>query len=90
MAHGEFKNRVIRRHTDLIQEHCFGRCALSQETKHPASHTDGQAHAPDCRARIFHSKSPAEVWKVFQEYRAASTPRVGQVPAAVRRPDAPS
>jgi tRNA-dihydrouridine synthase len=70
-----YKDRVIRRHMALIQEHCFDRYALSQMKKHLAWYTDGLAHAADCRARIFHTKSPAEVWDVFQEYWEVSARR---------------
>jgi tRNA-dihydrouridine synthase len=44
--------------------------------KHLAWYTDGLARATDCRARIFHTKTPAEVWDVFQEYWEASARRV--------------
>ncbi|MDO8480071.1 MAG: tRNA-dihydrouridine synthase, partial [Candidatus Rokubacteria bacterium] len=67
-AQRDYKDHVIRRHMALIQEHCFDRYALSQMKKHLAWYTDGLVHATDCRARIFHTKSPAEVWEVFQEY----------------------
>jgi tRNA-dihydrouridine synthase B len=67
-AQREYKDRVIRRHMELIQEHCFDRYALSQMKKHLAWYTDGLAHATDCRARIFHTKSPAEAWELFLEY----------------------
>jgi nifR3 family TIM-barrel protein len=71
-AQREYKDRVIRRHMDLIQEQCFDRYALSQMKKHLAWYTDGLAHATDCRARIFQTKNPGEVWEVFQEYWEAS------------------
>src|SRR6266536_5449626 len=71
-AQRAYKDRVIRRHMALIQEHCFDRYALSQMKKHLAWYTEGLAHATDCRARIFQTKSPAEVWEVFQEYWEAS------------------
>jgi tRNA-dihydrouridine synthase len=67
-AQREYKDRIIRRHMELIQEHCFDRYALSQMKKHLAWYTDGLAHATDCRARIFHTKSPAETWELFLEY----------------------
>ena len=67
-AQREYKDRIIRRHMELIQEHCFDRYALSQMKKHLAWYTDGLAHATDCRARIFQTKSPAEVWELFLEY----------------------
>ena len=67
----------------LIEEHCSERHAFSQMKKHLAWYTDGLAHATDCRARIFQTRSPAEVWDVFQEYWEASARRVETVPAAV-------
>ena len=76
-----YKERVIRRHMALIQEHCYDRYALSQMKKHLAWYTEGLARATDCRARIFRTKSPAEVWEVFQEYWQASVRRAE--PAAV-------
>jgi tRNA-dihydrouridine synthase len=71
-AQREYKDRIIRRHMELIQEHCFDRYALSQMKKHLAWYTDGLAHATDCRARIFQTKSPAEVWELFLESWEAS------------------
>ena len=68
-----YKERVIRRHVALIQEHCYDRYALSQMKKHLAWYTEGLVRAADCRARIFQTKSPAEVWDLFQEYWEAST-----------------
>jgi len=67
-----YKDRVIRRHMALIQEHGGERQAFSQMKKHLAWYTEGLAHATDCRARIFQTRSPAEVWEVFQEYWEAS------------------
>ena len=74
-----YKDRVIRRHMALIQERCSERHALSQMKKHLAWYTEGLVRATDCRARIFQTRSPAEVWEVFQEYWEASAP----VPAVV-------
>jgi tRNA-dihydrouridine synthase B len=82
-AQRAYKDRVIRRHMTLIQEHCFDRYALSQMKKHLAWYTEGLAHATDCRARIFQTKSPAEVWEVFQEYWEASGRPAQPVIAAV-------
>ncbi len=62
-----YKDRVIRRHVDLIQEQCTDRYALSQMRKHLAWYMEGLAHAANWRARIFQTKSPAEAWEVFQE-----------------------
>ena len=72
-AQRDYKDRIIRRHMALIQEHCFDRYAMSQMKKHLAWYTEGLVRATDCRARIFQTKSPAEVWDVFQEYWEAST-----------------
>jgi len=66
------KDRVIRRHMALLQEHAGERQAFSQMKKHLAWYTEGLAHATDGRARIFQTRSPAEVWEVFQEYWEAS------------------
>src|SRR5438034_839084 len=71
-AQRAYKDRIIRRHMALIQEHCFDRYAMSQMKKHLAWYTEGLVHAADCRARIFQTKSPGEVWEVFQEYWEAS------------------
>ncbi|MGH9428794.1 MAG: hypothetical protein ACRD2L_21110, partial [Terriglobia bacterium] len=63
----------------LIKEHCFDRYALSQMKKHLAWYTEGLVRATDCRARIFQTKSPAEVWELFQEYwevSGVSAPKV--------------
>jgi nifR3 family TIM-barrel protein len=81
-AQRDYKDRVIRRHMALIEEHCSNRYALSQMKKHLAWYTDGLAHATDCRARIFHTKSPAEVWEVFQGYWQVSARRAEPVAAA--------
>ena len=70
-----YKDRIIRRHMALIQEHGGERQAFSQMKKHLAWYTEGLAHATDCRARIFQTRSPAEVWEVFQEYWEASVRR---------------
>jgi len=51
--------------------------------KHLAWYTDGLARATDCRARIFHTKSPAEVWEVFQAYWEASARGAEPATAAV-------
>ena len=80
-AQRDYKDRIIRRHMALIQEHCFDRYAMSQMKKHLAWYTEGLVHATDCRARIFQTRSPAEVREVFQEYWEASA-RTAE-PAAV-------
>jgi nifR3 family TIM-barrel protein len=78
-----YKDRVIRRHMALIQEHGGERQAFSQMKKHLAWYTEGLAHATDCRARIFQTRGPAEVWEVFQEYWEASVRRSEQSPTLV-------
>jgi len=78
-----YKERVIRRHMALIQEHGGERHAFSQMKKHLAWYTEGLAHATDCRARIFQTRSPAEVWEVFQEYWEASVRRPEPTPTLV-------
>jgi tRNA-dihydrouridine synthase B len=70
-----YRDRVIRRHMGLIPEHYSGRYALSQMQRHLAWYTEGLAHAASCRARIFQTKSPAEVWEVFLE---VAQPRDGR------------
>jgi len=77
-AQRSYKDRVIRRHMDLIQEHLSERHALAQMKKHLAWYTEGLHHATDCRARIFRTESPGEVWEIFQEYWEA--PQVGAEP----------
>ena len=76
----DYKDRVIRRHMALIQEYGSDRYAFSQMKKHLAWYTEGLVRATDCRARIFQTKSPAEVWELFQEYWALGLTRA--VPAA--------
>src|SRR5215469_9800854 len=71
-AQREYKDRVIRRHMTLIQDHCLERQVLAQMKKHLAWYTEGLPYATDCRARIFQTRTPGEVWELFQEYWAAS------------------
>jgi len=71
-AQREYRDRVIRRHMTLIQEHCLERQVLSQMKKQLAWYTEGLPYATDCRARIFQTRTPGEVWELFQEYWAAS------------------
>ncbi|HTY78945.1 MAG TPA: tRNA dihydrouridine synthase DusB [Candidatus Bathyarchaeia archaeon] len=80
-AQREYKDRVIRRHMALIQAHLSERHALAQMKKNLAWYTEGLAHATDCRARIFRTESPAEVWELFQEYWEASASRRDPVPS---------
>jgi tRNA-dihydrouridine synthase len=61
-----YKDRVIRRHMTLNQEQCTDRYAFSQMKRHLAWYMEGLAHAANCRARIFQTKSPAEAWEVFE------------------------
>jgi nifR3 family TIM-barrel protein len=64
----ELKARVIARHMSLIREHFREKYALIQMKKHLAWYTEGLGHATECRARIFQTRSPEEVWDVFQSY----------------------
>jgi tRNA-dihydrouridine synthase len=82
-AQRDYKDRIIRRHMALIQEHCFDRYALSQMKKHLAWYTEGLVRAADCRARIFQTKTPAEVWEVFQGYWELGLARAESAPAAL-------
>jgi len=63
-----YKARVIVRHVRLIGEHFGEKYALVQMKKHLAWYTEGLGHATECRARIFQTRSPEEVWDVFQSY----------------------
>src|SRR5712691_1575514 len=82
-AQRAYKDRIIRRHMALIQEHCFDRYAISQMKKHLAWYTEGLVRATDCRARIFQTKNPAEVWEVFQGYWELGLVRAESAPAAL-------
>ena len=64
----DHKARVIGRHIALIREHFREKYALIQMKKHLAWYTEGLGHATECRARIFQTRSPEEVWEVFQSY----------------------
>jgi tRNA-dihydrouridine synthase len=63
-----YRARVIARHCELIRGHFREKYALIQMKKHLAWYTEGLGHATDCRAAIFQSRSPDEVWDVFQGY----------------------
>ena len=63
-----YKARVIARHASLIRAHYGDKYALVQMKKHLAWYTEGLGHAAECRARIFQTRSPDEVWDVFQQY----------------------
>src|SRR5262245_27339167 len=67
-AQRERKARVIARHCALIREHFREKYALIQMKKHLAWYTEGLGHATRCRAEIFQSRTPEEVWEVFQRY----------------------
>src|SRR6266853_2210099 len=82
-AQRDYKDRIIRRHMALIHEHCFDRYALSQMKKHLAWYTEGLVRAADCRARIFQTKTPAEVWEVFQGYWEHDLAPAESAPAAL-------
>jgi tRNA-dihydrouridine synthase B len=63
-----YKARVIARHASLIRAHYGDKYALVQMKKHLAWYTEGLGHAAECRARIFQTRTPDEVWDVFQHY----------------------
>jgi nifR3 family TIM-barrel protein len=63
-----YKVRVIARHRTLISEHFEPKYAVVQMKKHLAWYTEGLGHATDCRAAIFQSRTPEEVWEAFQRY----------------------
>ena len=63
-----YKARVIARHVALIRGHFGEKYALIQMKKHLAWYTEGLGHATECRARIFQTRTPEEVWAVFQQY----------------------
>jgi len=73
-----YKARVIARHVALIREHFGEKYALVQMKKHLAWYTEGLGHAAECRARIFQTRSPAEVWDVFQAYWDRPRPEISQ------------
>src|SRR5262245_5956931 len=62
------KARIIARHCELIKNHYSDKYALVQMKKHLAWYTEGLGHAARCRAEIFQTRSPDEVWEVFQRY----------------------
>jgi len=68
----DHKVRVIGRHIALIREHFREKYALIQMKKRLAWYTEGLGHATECRARIFQTRSPEEVWEVFQSYWTAT------------------
>jgi nifR3 family TIM-barrel protein len=74
----DYKARVIARHVALIREHFGEKYALVQMKKHLAWYTEGLGHATECRARIFHTKTPEGVWDVFQSYWDRPRPETSQ------------
>ena len=82
-AQRAYRARVIARHCELIHGHFREKYALIQMKKHLAWYTEGLGHATDCRASIFQSRSPAEVWDVFQSYWERSGPVEEPLAAAV-------
>src|SRR6266545_2787672 len=52
----------------IIREHFGEKYALVQMKKHLAWYTEGLGHATECRARIFQTHGPTEVWDLFQSY----------------------
>jgi nifR3 family TIM-barrel protein len=63
-----YKARIIARHCELIRAHYREKYALIQMKKHLAWYTEGLGHAARCRAEIFQTRTPDEVWQVFQTY----------------------
>jgi len=63
-----YKARTIARHCELIRTHYREKYALIQMKKHLAWYTEGLGHAARCRAEIFQTRTPDEVWQVFQTY----------------------
>ncbi len=77
------KERVIARHVALIRERYGDKYALVQMKKHLAWYTEGLGHASECRARIFQTRSPDEVWDVFQCYWERPRPATSQTASTV-------
>jgi tRNA-dihydrouridine synthase B len=73
-----YKARVIARHVALIREHFGAKYALVQMKKHLAWYTEGLGHATECRARIFQTRAPEEVWDLFQSYWDRPRPEISQ------------
>jgi tRNA-dihydrouridine synthase B len=78
-----YKARVIARHVALIREHFGEKYALIQMKKHLAWYTEGLGHATECRARIFQTRSPEEVWDLFQSYWERPRPEISQTASTV-------
>jgi tRNA-dihydrouridine synthase B len=76
----DYKARVIARHMTLIRQHFGEKYALVQMKKHLAWYTEGLGHATECRARIFQTRTPEEVWDVFQAYWQAPAARYCERP----------
>lgn len=74
----DYKARVIARHVALIREHFGEKYALVQMKKHLAWYMEGLGHATECRARIFQTRTPEEVWDVFRTYWDRPRPEISQ------------
>jgi tRNA-dihydrouridine synthase B len=74
----DYKARVIARHVTLIREHFGAKYALVQMKKHLAWYTEGLGRASECRARIFQTRTPEEVWDLFQSYWDRPRPETSQ------------
>jgi nifR3 family TIM-barrel protein len=74
VARRAHRARVIGRHVTLIREHFAERHALTQLKKHLSWYTEGLGHARECRAAIFQTRTPDEVWEIFQRYWTRSEP----------------
>jgi tRNA-dihydrouridine synthase len=67
----------------LIREQFNEKYALVQMKKHLAWYTEGLGHATECRARIFQTRSPDEVWDVFRSYWERPRPATSQTASTV-------
>jgi nifR3 family TIM-barrel protein len=73
-----YKARVIARHVALIRGQFNAKYALVQMKKHLAWYTEGLGHATECRARIFQTRTPEEVWDLFRSYWDRPRPETSQ------------
>jgi nifR3 family TIM-barrel protein len=73
-----YKARVIARHVALSRDQFNAKYALVQMKKHLAWYTEGLGHATECRARIFQTRTPEEVWDLFRSYWERPRPETSQ------------
>ena len=64
----EYRERVIRRHCQLIMERSDARHWVTQMRKHLAWYTEGTFEAASTRDRLFRAKSRDDVMTVFEEH----------------------